>query len=98
MDIQPDPQYRFAMKKSYSEDDWRGLLILAVLQNALDEYLARKISNVLRKNAEQFIFKDNEVFDLAMALIGYEKQEFRNQIKRMRAKSERLRKARNNND
>jgi hypothetical protein len=97
LDFLADPECeRITHQHSYSLDDWRGRLILGVLQNALDEYLGKKVKKEVRKEAAQFLFEDNEVLELCLQLIHVDKDYFRKQINKMRKQGERLRKPRNN--
>jgi len=84
-----DPEcIRKTYRKSYSLDDWRGRLVLGILENAIVEYLASSISPKLRQDAEKFLFEDNEIFDVCLSILGYEKCSFRSRILRLRNTNE----------
>lgn len=77
---------------SYSLDNWQGKLLLGILENAIIEYLANNISEKLRKDAERFLFADNEIFDVCLDMLGHEKCTFRSKILEMRNKNLNFRK------
>jgi len=90
-----DPLYERLHVKSYVDDDPYAALVLAILRNALDEYLGYRIPDKLRERAKKFIYHDNEMFEVAMMILGCDTESFRNHITRMRLAKERLRKPRN---
>ena len=77
---------------SYSSDNWQVKLLLGILENAIIEYLANNISEKLRKDAERFLFVDNEIFDVCLDMLGHEKCTFRSKILEMRNKNLNFRK------
>jgi len=88
-DYRADPECeRKTYTKSYSLDDWRGRLMLGILENAIIEYLAHNISDKLRKDAESFLFEDNQIFDICLLILEHEKCSFRSRILQMRTTHE----------
>lgn len=77
---------------SFSSDNWQGKLLLGILENAIIEYLANNISEKLRKDAERFLFVDNEIFDVCLDILGHEKCTFRSKILEMHNKNLNFRK------
>ena len=54
--------------------------------------LANNISEKLRKDAERFLFVDNEIFDVCLDILGHEKCTFRSKILEMHNKNLNFRK------
>lgn len=92
MDVTKDPVYDSMGERSYALDDWRARLMLAILQNAIDELLGYRSPYHLVKDAERFIYDDNKVFDICMDILGCDKNTFRDQIAMMKVTGQRLRK------
>ena len=89
-----DPLYERLHVRSYVNDDPYAALVLAILRNALDEYLGYRVPDKLREPAKRFIYHDNEIFHVAMLLLGCDPDLFRKHITKMRLNKERLRKPR----
>ena len=64
MDVTIDPLYEVVSSRSYAEDDWRAKLVLGILENAIHDLLGYRSPNQLVKGAEDFIYEDNEIFEL----------------------------------
>jgi len=94
MDTAKDPLYIALHNKSYCDNDWRGKVLLAILQVAVDDFLNPKSSLVIKKQAEHFIFNSdgNMMFNLCMAVLGTTPEVFRNRIRHMKDNNLRLRK------
>lgn len=90
-----DPLYERLHVRSYADDDPYAALVLAILRNALDEYLGYRVPDKLRERAEKFIYRDNDMFEVAMMILGYDTESFRQHITEMRLSKQRLRKPRN---
>jgi hypothetical protein len=90
-----DPLYERLHVRSYADDDPYAALVLAILRNALDEYLGYRVPDKLREQAKHFIYHDNDMFEVAMMLLGYNTESFRQHITEMRSTKQRLRKPRN---
>jgi hypothetical protein len=80
-----DPEAeRMTYQISYAKDDWRGRLVLSILEKAIGDYLARTISNKLRNDAKDFLYNDNPLFEVAMAILNQDPDMFRKQLNKMR--------------
>ena len=91
MDVTVDPLYEVVSSRSYAEDDWRAKLVLGILENALHDLLGYRSPNQLVKGAEDFIYEDNEIFELCMNILGLDKDIFRERVAMMKMRGERLR-------
>lgn len=91
MDTSKDPLFLHMHARSYALDDWRARLVLAILENAMHELLGYRSPSMLVKRAEDYFYKDNEMFELAMNILGYDAEIFRTRIAEMKLKGERLR-------
>ena len=91
MDVTIDPLYEVVSSRSYAEDDWRAKLVLGILENALHDLLGYRSPNQLVKGAEDFIYEDNEIFELCMNILGLDKDIFRERVAMMKIRGERLR-------
>lgn len=91
MDVTVDPLYEVVSSRSYAEDDWRAKLVLGILENAIHDLLGYRSPNQLVKGAEDFIYEDNEMFELCMNILGLDKDIFRERVAMMKIKGERLR-------
>lgn len=91
MDVTVDPLYEVVSSRSYATDDWRAKLVLGILENALHDLLGYRSPNQLVKSAEDFIYDDNEMFELCMNILGLDKDIFRERVAMMKIKGERLR-------
>ena len=67
MDVTHDPLYERMMERSYATNDWRARLVIAVLENAIHELLGYRSPDYIVRSAEDFIYRDNPMFDLAVA-------------------------------
>ena len=93
MNITHDPLFIDINERSYALDDWRARLVIAVLENAIHELLGYRSPDKLVRSAEDYIYKDNEMFDLAMGILGYDKDVFRTRIAEMKAAGQRMRRS-----
>lgn len=93
MNITHDPLFIDIHSRSYALDDWRASIVLAVLENAIHELLGYRSPDKLVRSAEDYFYKDNEMFDIAMAILGYDKDKFRMRIAEMKMKGQRLRRS-----
>jgi hypothetical protein len=84
MDVTKDPLYERMHVKSYVDNDPYAALVLAILRNALDEYLGYRVPDKLREPAKRFIYHDNDMFHVAMLLLGCDADLFRKHITHMR--------------
>lgn len=91
MDVTVDPLYEVVSSRSYAEDDWRAKLVLGILENAIHDLLGYRSPNQLVKGAEDFIYEDNEMFELCMNILGLDKDIFRERVAMMKIRGERLR-------
>lgn len=91
MDVTVDPLYEVVSSRSYATDDWRAKLVLGILENALHDLLGYRSPNELVKGAEDFIYDDNEMFELCMNILGLDKDIFRERVAMMKIRGERLR-------
>lgn len=93
MDVTIDPLYEVVSSRSYAEDDWRAKLVLGILENAIHDLLGYRSPNQLVKGAEDFIYEDNEIFELCMNILGLDKDIFRERVAMMKMKGERMRRS-----
>lgn len=93
MDVIKDPAYTALFNKSYAQDDWRARLVIGILENAIHDLLGYRSPNHLVKGAEEFIYEDNEMFQLCMDVLGYDSDIFRTRIATMKVTGERMRKS-----
>lgn len=93
MDVTHDPLYERMMERSYATNDWRAKLVIAVLENAIHELLGYRSPDYLVRAAESFIFHDNEMFDLAVFILGVDKDNLRTRLAMMKMKGERMRRS-----
>jgi len=93
MNITHDPLFIDINERSYALDDWRARLVIAVLENAIHELLGYRSPDKLVRSAEDYIYKDNEMFDLAMGILGYDKDVFRTRIAEMKVAGQRMRRS-----
>ena len=91
MDVTVDPLHEVVSSRSYATDDWRAKLVLGILENALHDLLGYRSPNELVKGAEDFIYDDNEMFELCMNILGLDKDLFRERVAMMKIRGERLR-------
>jgi len=91
MNITKDPLYSEMFNRSYAMDDWRGRLLLGILENALHDFLGYRSPKLLVDQAAHFIYDDNAIFELCMSMIDMDKDVFRERIAQMKMRSERLR-------
>ena len=89
MTIYPVPQ--IDTSRIYAEDDWRAKLVLGILENALHDLLGYRSPQELVKGAEDFIYDDNEMFELCMNILGIDKDLFRERVAMMKIRGQRLR-------
>ena len=93
MDITHDPLYERMMERSYALDDWRARLVIAILENAIHELLGYRSPDYIVRSAEDFIYRDNEMFDLAVQILGMDKDNLRERLAMMKMKGERMRRS-----
>lgn len=93
MDITHDPLYERMMERSYALDDWRARLVIAILENAIHELLGYRSPDYIVRSAEDFIYRDNEIFDLAVQILGMDKDNLRERLAMMKMKGERMRRS-----
>ena len=93
MDITHDPLYERMMERSYALDDWRARLVIAILENAIHELLGYRSPDYIVRSAEDFIYRDNEMFDLAVQILGMDKENLRERLAMMKMKGERMRRS-----
>ena len=93
MDVTIDPLYEVVSSRSYATDDWRAKLVLGILENAIHDLLGYRSPNQLVKGAEDFIYEDNEMFELCMNILGLDKDIFRERVAMMKVKGERMRRS-----
>ena len=93
MEFTIDPSYIVESRKSYAEDDWRARLIIGILETALHDLLGYRSPKELVKEAEDFIYDDNEMFELCMNILGIDKDLFRERVAMMKMKGERMRRS-----
>lgn len=91
MDVTKDPLYLSLTAKSHALDDWRARLVLGVLETAIHDLLGYRVSSLLVRRAEDFIYEDNVMFELSMNILGMDKDIFRDRIAMMKIQGERLR-------
>jgi hypothetical protein len=93
MDVTQDPLYERMMERSYALDDWRARLVIAVLENAIHELLGYRSPDYIVRGAEDFIYKDNPMFDLAVEILGVDKDNLRERLAMMKMHGERMRRS-----
>lgn len=93
MDTTHDPLYERMMERSYALDDWRARLVIAILENAIHELLGYRSPDKLVRAAEDFIYKDNPMFDLAIEILGMDKDNLRERVAMMKMHGERMRRS-----
>lgn len=93
MDIVHDPLYERMMARSYALDDWRARLVIAVLENAIHELLGYRSPDYIVRAAEDFIYHDNPMFDLAVQILGMDKDNLRERLAMMKMYGERMRRS-----
>ena len=93
MDVSKDPLYLSLHRKSYALDDWRAKLLLGILQQAIDEFLGKRVSRNLRAAAEHFLFYDgNMMFDLCISILDVDRYKLREELIIMKYEGRRLKK------
>ena len=93
MDVTHDPLYERMMERSYATNDWRARLVIAILENAIHELLGYRSPDKLVRSAEDFIYKDNPMFDLAVQILGMDKDNLRERLAMMKMYGERMRRS-----
>lgn len=93
MEVTHDPLYERMMERSYALDDWRARLVIAILENAIHELLGYRSPDYIVRSAEDFIYRDNEMFDLAVQILGMDKDNLRERLAMMKMKGERMRRS-----
>lgn len=93
MDTTHDPLYERMMERSYATNDWRARLVIAILENAIHELLGYRSPDKLVRSAEDFIYKDNPMFDLAVEILGMDKDNLRERLAMMKMHGERMRRS-----
>jgi hypothetical protein len=91
MNVTKDPLYERLFDRSFADDDWRGRLLIGILENALHDFLGYRSPKLLVDQAAHFIYDDNVMFELCMDVLGMDKDIFRERIAEMKMRSERLR-------
>jgi hypothetical protein len=91
MNFTIDTSYIVESRKSYALDDWRAKLVIGILETALHDLLGYRSPKELVREAEDFIYDDNVMFELCMNILGMEKDLFRERVAMMKMKGERLR-------
>ena len=97
MDMTIDPLHQIESSRSYAEDDWRAKLVLGILENAIHDLLGYQSPQELVKGAEDFIYDDNEMFELCMNILGIDKDLFRDRVAMMKIRGQRLRRTNEGN-
>lgn len=93
MDVTHDPLYERMMERSYATNDWRARLVIAVLENAIHELLGYRSPDYIVRSAEDFIYRDNPMFDLAVQILGMDKDNLRERLAMMKMHGERMRRS-----
>ena len=93
MDVTKDPLYERMMERSYATNDWRARLVIAILENAIHELLGYRSPKELVRSAEDFIYEDNPMFDLAVEILGMDKDNLRERLAMMKMHGERMRRS-----
>lgn len=93
MDTTHDPLYERMMERSYALDDWRARLVIAILENAIHELLGYRSPDYIVRGAENFIYHDNPMFDLAVEILGMDKDNLRERLAMMKMRGERMRRS-----
>jgi len=91
MNVTLDPLHKVVSNISYAEDDWRARLVMGILETAIHDLLGYRSPNHLVKGAEDFIYHDNEMFQICMDILNIDKDIFRERMAMMKMKGERLR-------
>jgi len=93
MDVTHDPLYERMMERCYATNDWRARLVIAVLENAIHELLGYRSPDYIVRSAEDFIYRDNPMFDLAVQILGMDKDNLRERLAIMKMRGERMRRS-----
>ena len=93
MDTTHDPLYERMMERSYALDDWRAKLVIAILENAIHELLGYRSPDYIVRGAERFIYEDNPMFELAVSILGMDKDRLRERLAMMKMHGERMRRS-----
>jgi len=93
MDTTHDPLYERLMERSYALNDWRARLVIAILENAIHELLGYRSPEYIVRGAENFIYHDNPMFDLAVEILGMDKDNLRERLAMMKMRGERMRRS-----
>lgn len=93
MNTQTDQLYERMFDRSFAADDWRGRLLLGILENALHDFLGYRSPQLLVDQAAHFIYDDNIMFQLCMDVLGMDKDIFRERIAMMKMHGERMRRS-----
>lgn len=91
MNFTLDPLHEVVSNTSYAEDDWRARLVMGILETAIHDLLGYRSPIHLVKGAEDFIYRDNEMFQICMDILNIDKDIFRERMAMMKMRGERLR-------
>ena len=93
MDVTHDPLYERLMERSYATNDWRAKLVISILETAIHDLLGYRSPKELVRAAEDFIYNDSPMFDLAVQILGMDKDNLRERLAMMKMRGERLRRS-----
>jgi len=93
MDVTHDPLYERIMERSYAINDWRAKLVISILETAIHDLLGYRSPEKLVRAAEDFIYNDSPMFDLAVDILNMDKDSLRYRLAMMKIHGERLRRS-----